>query len=352
MTMGRVSGYVRSDKGCAFGSHRAEGGLPQPAQRLDACLPIWSNELLIDVEMLNLDSSSMRQIADSCGSSTEKMKDRIAEIVQARGKMHNPVTDSGGVAIGRVAAIGPHFPDQTLHIGDRVCTMVSLSLTPLALDRIHAVNCQTGQIAIQGHAILFESGLFARVPEDIPLEIALALLDVAGAPGTVIRTVQPGDTVCVMGAGKAGTLCLFAAREALGKTGRLIAVDGKAEVVDAIRALGIADEAIQIDLREPIAAFEMLREATNGTLADLTVNTTNIAGTEGASILSTKQGGRIFFFSMATSFTRAALTAEGAGRDVQMLIGNGYTAGWVDTTLRLYRANLKLAEFLKRRLQY
>jgi L-erythro-3,5-diaminohexanoate dehydrogenase len=326
--------------------------MPQPALKLDTSLPIRANELLIDVEMLNLDSSSMRQIAESCGSDSAKMKHRIAEIVHARGKMHNPVTDSGGVAIGRVAAIGAHFPDQTLRIGDQVCTMVSLSLTPLVLDQIHTVNSQTGQIAVQGHAILFETGLFARVPEDIPLEIVLALLDVAGAPGTVIKTVRPGETVCVMGAGKAGTLCLFAAREALGKTGRLIAVDGKAEVADAIRALGIADQAIRIDLREPIAAFEALSEATNGALADLTVNTTNIAGTEGASILSTKQGGRIFFFSMATSFTRAALTAEGAGRDVQMLIGNGYTAGWVDTTLRLYRDNPKLAEFLKRRLQY
>lgn len=342
---------IRLEKGCPFGSHRADGGLPQPAQRLDPNLPIWSNELLIDVEMLNLDSSSMRQIAESCDLDPMRMKAEIAGIVRDRGKMHNPVTDSGGVLIGRVAAIGPHFSDRTLRIGERICTMVSLSLTPLVLDRIHAITPQTAQIAVQGHAVLFETGLFARVPEDVPLPVALALLDVAGAPATIIKTVQPGDTVCILGAGKAGTLCLFAARQVLGATGRLIAVDGKAEVVSTIEALGIADEALQLDLRNPIEAFNALSEATHGTLADITVNTTNIPGTEGASILSTRQGGRIFFFSMATSFTRAALTAEGAGRDVEMLIGNGYTAGWVDTTFRLYRDHPVLAEFLRRRLQ-
>jgi L-erythro-3,5-diaminohexanoate dehydrogenase len=351
MTMGEGAGSIRSEKGCPFGSHRAGGGLPQPASRLDASLPIWSNELLIDVEMLNLDSSSMRQIAESCSFDPALMKGRIGEIVGARGKMHNPVTDSGGVLIGRVAAMGPHFPSRGLRVGDRICTMVSLSLTPLMLGHIQSVNGQTAQVAAEGQAILFETGLFAPMPDDIPLAIVLALLDIAGAPAVVARTVRPHDTVCVMGTGKAGTLCLFAAREALGSTGRLIAVDGGAEVVETIRALAVADEALLVDLRNPIGAFETLSEVTNGGLADLTVNTTNIAGTEGASILCTKQGGRIFFFSMATSFTRAALTAEGAGRDIQMLIGNGYTAGWVDKTLGLYRDHPVLAEFLKRRLQ-
>jgi L-erythro-3,5-diaminohexanoate dehydrogenase len=351
MTMGGGGCAIRSEKGCPFGSHRAGGDLPQPAQRLDASLPIWSNELLIDVEILNLDSSSMRQIAESCRFDPASMKNRIAEIVATRGKMHNPVTDSGGVLVGRVAAIGPHFPDRGLRVGDRICTMVSLSLTPLILGPVRNVNWQTAQVVAEGKAVLFETGLFASLPDDIPLAIVLALLDVAGAPAVVARSVRPGDTVCIQGAGKAGTLCLYAAREALGSTGRLIAVDGGAEVVEAIGALAVADEVLHIDLRNPIEAFEAFSAAMNGGLADLTVNTTNIAGTEGASILCTKQGGRIFFFSMATSFTRAALTAEGAGRDVQMLIGNGYTAGWVDKALKLYRDHPDLAVFLKRRLQ-
>jgi L-erythro-3,5-diaminohexanoate dehydrogenase len=314
-------------------------------------LPIWANELLIDVEILNLDSSSMRQIAESCRFDPASMKRRIAEIVESRGKMHNPVTDSGGVLIGRVAAIGPQFPRGELRIGDRICTMVSLSLTPLTLGPIQDVNWQTAQVTTEGQAVLFETGLFAPIPDDIPLAVVMALLDVAGAPAIVARTVRPGDTVCIMGSGKAGTLCLYAAREALGSTGRLIAVDGGAEIVEAIRALAVADQVLHLDLRNPIGAFEALSAATGGGLADLTVNTTNIAGTEGASILCTKQGGRILFFSMATSFTRAALTAEGAGRDIQMLIGNGYTAGWVDKTLGLYRDHPDLAVFLRRRLQ-
>lgn len=52
-----------------------------------------------------------------------------------------------------------------------------------------------------------------------------------------------------------------------------------------------------------------------------------------ASILATKNGGIVYFFSMATSFTAAALGAEGVGKDVQLLIGNGYTKGHAEIVL-------------------
>ncbi len=341
---------VTTSPGCPFGSHRAGGGLPQPAARVDPGLPIRSNELLIAVEALNLDSSSMRQIAEACAGDEAAMRARIAGIVAERGKMHNPVTGSGGVAVGRVQEIGAGFPARGLVPGERVCTLVSLSLTPLALTRIGRIDAATAQVEADGHAILFESGLWARMPDDIPAAVALALFDIAGAPGTVVKSVRPGDCVVVLGTGRAGLLSLYAARRALGASGRLIGADAGAAVVDEVRALGVADEVLRLDLRDPMATYAALHAATGGRLADLAVNTTNVGGTEGATILATRNGGRAFFFSMATSFTAAALTAEGVGRDIEMLIGNGYTEGWTAAALDLYRHNPPLAALLRARL--
>ena len=53
------------------------------------------------------------------------------------------------------------------------------------------------------------------------------------------------------------------------------------------------------------------------------------------SVLCTKDTGIVYFFSMATSFTKAALGAEGVGSDVTMIVGNGYTKGHADITLAL-----------------
>lgn len=329
---------------CPFGSHRAiGGGLPQPAERLDPSLPIRANELLIAVEALNLDSSSMRQIAESCGHDQARMQDYIGEIVRSRGKMHNPVTGSGGVLIGRVAEIGPDFPRSDIKVGDVICTLVSLSLTPLALSGIGAIDVAAARVEASGHAILFASGLFAKLPADLPQQTAMALCDVAGAPGHVVKMAQPGQVVCVLGTGRAGLLSLCAARRALGRSGTIIGLDASADSLERARALGVADHLEMADLRNPVATHRIVAAATDGRLADLTIATTNVPGCEGAAILGTRPKGRILFFSMATSFTAAALTAEGVGRDVEMIIGNGYTEGWVETTFALYRAHPALA---------
>ena len=57
---------------------------------------------------------------------------------------------------------------------------------------------------------------------------------------------------------------------------------------------------------------------------DLAVSCVNVPDAEMAAILATRDGGIIYFFSMSTSFTKAALGAEGVSRDVTMIVGNGY----------------------------
>ena len=328
---------------CPFGSHRAGGRLPQSAERLDASSPIRTNELLIEVTRLNLDSSSMRQIAESCGHDQDRMRARVAEIVRTRGKMHNPVTGSGGVLVGLVSEIGPDFPARGIAVGDEICTLVSLTLTPLALRSIGAIDVQASRIAVDGHAILFASALFTRLPDDIPRDAAMALCDVAGAPGHIAKLARPGQTVCVLGSGRAGLISLCAARQAMGRDGVLIGLDASSEALRRARSLAVADTLIEADLRDPLATHHVVAAATGGRPADLAIVTTNVAGCEGGAILATRPQGRILFFSMATSFTAAALTAEGVGRDVEMIIGNGYTEGWVETAFALYRSNAGLA---------
>ena len=88
--------------------------------------------------------------------------------------------------------------------------------------------------------------------------------------------------------------------------------------------------------------MEKIEELTDGKMCDLTINNVNIPDTEMTSILCTKNDGLVYFFSMATSFTKAALGAEGVGSDVTMIIGNGYTKGHAEITLQILRESEKL----------
>jgi L-erythro-3,5-diaminohexanoate dehydrogenase len=80
-------------------------------------------------------------------------------------------------------------------------------------------------------------------------------------------------------------------------------------------------------------------------LADITINCVNVPNTELASILCTKQDGIVYFFSMSTSFTAAALGAEGVGKDITMIVGNGYAKGHADIALQTLRDNPRIHQY-------
>ncbi len=334
-------------KGCPFGTHRVVepvGALPQPAKKIDNTMEIYDNEILLNVQTLNIDSASFTQIKQEAEGDLEKIKEIMLGIVAERGKHQNPVTGSGGMLIGTVEKVGSALEGKIdVKVGDKVATLVSLSLTPLRIDEILEIRKDIDQVDIKGKAILFESGIYAILPKDLPENLALSVLDVAGAPAQTAKLVKPGDTVVVVGgAGKSGMLCCYEAKRRAGVTGKVICLGHSEKSLARAREADIADVYIAADATKPVEMMEKVAAVTNGAMADITINCVNIQDTEMSCILATKKDGLIYFFSMATSFTKAALGAEGVGSDVTMIVGNGYTKGHAEITLQIMRESQKL----------
>ncbi len=321
----------------ALGVHRViepVGTLPQAAWRLDTDPAIGPDEVRISVQRLNLDAASFRQLTEAHGGDGDAVREAVAGIVATRGKMHNPVTGSGGMLIGVVEEVG-HDSPLGLEEGEPVATLVSLTLTPLHLtDGLAGWDGRSEQVPTRGHAVLFARSLAAVLPRDIPEATALALLDVCGAPAATERVVDRSGrrpSVAVLGAaGKSGCLSLAAARDA--HAGRLVGIVRTEAEAAALRAAHLADEVVVADATDPLAVA-----AAVGNPVDVTVVCVDVPGAEHGAILATADGGTVVFFSMATSFPAAALGAEGMAADVTMLIGNGYTPGHASLALDLYR---------------
>jgi len=340
---------------CPYGSHRVlepAGALPQAAWRLDATPIAHDNEILCEVEALNIDSASFRQIADANDGEPARVAAHVLALVEERGKHHNPVTGSGGMFIGRVRAVGAGLgPSVELRAGDRIASLVSLTLTPLRLEAIERIDMASGRLWVRGTAVLFASGIFAKLPADLPDEVTLAVLDVAGAPAQARRLVQPGQTVAVVGAdGKSGLLCCVQARERAGRAGRVVGIGPDAASPGArfLQQHGYVDAYVAADARAAADVLEAIPAALPE-LADVTINCVNVAGTELSSILLTKEHGTVYFFSMSTSFTAAALGAEGVGKDVTMIVGNGYARGHAATALQTLREHPALRAYFVER---
>ena len=366
-----------------LGLHRViepPGVLPQAAWRLDASPAIAPGEVRIRVDRLNLDAASYRQLREAYSADPDKIRRAVLDIITTRGKMQNPVTGSGGMLTGTVDEVGPASP-LGLTPGQRIATLVSLTLTPLQItDGLAHWDGQSEQIPCEGHAILFARSIAAVLPDDLSTELSLAVMDVCGAPALTSRVVTEGAVVLVVGAaGKSGSLSAAAARQA--GAAKIIGVVPSEAEASLLRApIGTAkdggaggmpsasenrqsrprpaadrrapesplvDEIVIADARDPVGLAEKVEAA--GGPADVTVVCVDVAGCEGGAILSTRQGGTVIFFSMATSFSAAALGAEGLAADVTMLVGNGYVPGHAAFALDLIRTTASVRQLFERR---
>lgn len=339
-------------KGCKYGTHRViepKGVLPQPALKIDNDMEIYDNEILIDVQALNIDSASFTQIEEEAGHDVEKIKAKILEIVNERGKMQNPVTGSGGMLIGEIEKIGSALEGNIdLKVGDKISTLVSLSLTPLKIEEIIDVKPEIDRVEVKGKAILFESGIYAKLPDDLEETLALAALDVAGAPAQVAKLVKPGESVLLLGAaGKSGMLCCYEAVKRVGPTGNVIGLVRNEEEAERLRRLNLRMKIVIGDATKAIDVMNKTLENNNGKEVDVAINIVNVQNTEMSTILSVRDNGTVYFFSMATVFTKAALGAEGVGKDVTMIVGNGYTKGHAEITLEELKENAELRQIFK-----
>ena len=159
-------------------------------------------------------------------------------------------------------------------------------------------------------------------------------MDVCGAPA-LTRTAswsatcatRLGSVAVIGGAGKSGSMSLAAARRVGARTVGVVPIEREAPA--AARESGWPTTS-----RSPTPATRSRwrppsRHALGGP-ADVTVVCVDVPGCEHGAILATADRGTVIFFSMATSFSAAALGAEGLAADVTMLVGNGYVPGHAD----------------------
>jgi L-erythro-3,5-diaminohexanoate dehydrogenase len=328
-----------------YGFHRVlepVGAIPQAAWKVDSRpVLLRPTETLLDVSLLNLDSTGMAQLC----LTGRAVEEQVMEIVGTRGKMHNPVSNSGGVLVGTVREIGSEVSkDFSPRVGETIIPLVSTSTLPLHLERVISVSGD--QLSVQGTAVLFDGMAYTPAPADIPLQTALSILDISSIVPQVYRHISPGQTVLVLGAGKSGAAAMAAIRKAAPDT-RVIALDRNVECLKQMITLGLADVIIESDATWPETALGKVIGATAGALCDVVLNCVNVPDTEATSILCARRGGTVVFYSMATRFDQAALGTDATDNDVCLIIGNGIAEGQAELALDLFRKNSGLLGYFQ-----
>jgi L-erythro-3,5-diaminohexanoate dehydrogenase len=258
--------------------------------------------------------------------------------------MHNPVTGSGGVLVGRVVEAGPAYPTDGSHglePGERIVPLASLSLIPLTLYEVGPLEPDSPQIPVCGRAILPPIVPWSRVPDDLPLAVVVSALDVYGAPSHTRALATAGTRVTIIGAGRAGLLSAAAAREATGDAGQVTVIDVREDTLANVQAAVPGVGTLRADATDALATVAALTDAGAGE-ADLTLLVVSQSRCELAAVLATAPDGVVVLFSMAANLTAAALGAEGVASTARLLVGNGYAPDRGTYALELLRRDERL----------
>lgn len=199
----------------------------------------------------------------------------------------------------RVKEIGADLKESAdVKVGDKIATLVSLSLTPLKIYEITDIDVDTEQVYCKADAVLFETGIYTKLPEDLGDKLSLAADGCGGGARTGRHSCQGGRYRGRHGRGQGGLLCLAEAQEARVShgEGRVSGVFRRA-VRGGCAALGIADVVLQVNGQKPLETYEAYTRALNGKLSDFTVSTVSVSDTELSTHLVTDDNGMIYFLA-------------------------------------------------------
>ena len=314
--------------------------LPTVAWKVDNKREIYSNELRIAVKRIHLEGTSFKQISMEANRNEDAIKNIIMDIVIKRGKLHNPVTDTGGVLYGVVEEIGKDYDNSKgFEIGDEVLCNASLSTVPLYLNRITGINNALGQIDVDGYAIAFNEIPMVRKPPDLPADLLLFTFNESGTLFRVSQEAFGKNNILVVGNNLMVNLLYgYTVRRVVGNQANVICLlDKKTELmlkgaqVDKLIS-EVFNELHYVNILKPLECLDRLNI---DALFDMSINCADIAGAETINILATKSGGSVFFVNLINNYNIALYITESISRQLDIRCADGYLKAYDEFDIQM-----------------
>lgn len=316
--------------------------LSTSAWKVDNNRGIYPNEIRISLRKLHIENTSFKQICIEADNHPQKIKDMIMDIVIRRGKLHNPVTDTGGVVYGVVEEIGNEYVNKKgLKVGDEVICNASAAAIPLYISRISKIDMAFSQVDAEGYAILFNDFPVVKPPEGIPVNLLLYAYDESGTLYAVSKEARGKNRFLIVG-NKLLTNLIFgsAVRKATGPDAQIICLlDKKSDIMFKGKSAddllnSIFTEIHYVNILRPM---ECLKRLNAEGLYDMSINCADIPGAETVNILATRYGGTVFFANLINNYNIAVYITESISRQLNLRCAEGYLEAYDEFDINLIR---------------
>ena len=325
-----------------------KGAVPATAWKLDNQRQISPKEIRIRLEKVHIEWDNFNQICSHCGYDEMRIKARIMQIIEERGKLHNPFTGSGGLFMGTIEEIGSEVDAEGLKVGDRVFSQSSITGMAMHIDRITRFDFNYGQMECQGYVICFEATSLIRYTGEVSAKYLLTAIDEEGNFLGVRQAVSEGNVErAVIIGGNLVTTLLYAQilRDCFGENTRLTAVLDKhslgnlteAEIISAFQP--VIEHTCFVDLSQPLEAWQQIMdEERNDQPVDAVINLEDISGSETLATLLVREHGTVFYASLQNNYSVGILVADSMGKEVTPYALDGFDKDAYDYAVKLIQA--------------
>lgn len=325
-----------------------KGAVPATAWKLDNQRQISPKEIRIRLETVHIEWDNFNQICSHCGYDEMRIKARIMQIIEERGKLHNPFTGSGGLFMGTIEEIGSEVDAEGLMVGDRVFSQSSITGMAMHIDRITRLDFNYGQMECQGYVICFEATSLIRYTGEVSEKYLLTAIDEEGNFLGVRQAVseQKAERAVIIG-GNLVTTLLYAQilRDCFGESTKVTAVLDKhslgnlteAEIISAFQP--VIEHTCFVDLSQPLEAWQQIMdEERNDQPVDAVINLEDISGSETLATLLVREHGTVFYASLQNNYSVGILVADSMGKEVTPYALDGFDKDAYDYAVKLIQA--------------
>lgn len=316
--------------------------LPTSAWRLDNSRSISAGEIRVDIKRIHIEGTSFKQICLEANDNDQRIKQKIMDIVIRRGKLHNPVTDTGGLFYGTVSEIGAEYDNKkNFKTGEEVVCNASLASVPIYIDKILSIDRAYGQIELEGYAILYDEVPLVRRPEGIPIDLLLFAFNESGTLYRISNTAVGKKKFLIVGNNLLSNLLFgYAVRKVAREDAEVVCLlDRKTDTV--LKGKSIDDlsrrvftEVHYVDILKPM---ECLSGLNADSLFDLSINCADIPGAETINILATKSGGTVVFANLINNYNIALYITESISRQLDIRCADGYLEAYDEFDIEIVK---------------
>ena len=323
--------------------------LPTSAWKLDNGRNIFPDELRVSIKRIHLEGTGFKQICTESNDDEKKIKQNIIDMVIRRGKLHNPVTDTGGLVMGVVEEIGAEYDNrENLKTGDLIICNASAASIPLYIEEITGVNKAFNQLEAKGYAIIHSLIPIVKAPKDVPVDMLMFTFDQSGTLYRLHKLAERKKKFLIVGNSMLTNLLYGSViRDTAGENCEITCLlDKKTNLRLAGKGMDslmekVFDEVNFLDILRPMECVERLG---GESLFDLSVNCAEIPGAETVNILATKPGGTVLFANLINNLNIALYITESISKNLEVRGAEGYLEEYDNFDIDIVR---KMAEYLE-----